>query len=186
MTGGHGICDDRLALAPSAGGNDCGPGLVPGTAAATAGAVRRNVIFVLSDDHRYDFMSCLPQCPKFLQTPNMDRMAREGAHLVNAFVSTSLCSPSRASILTGQYMHHHQVVDNQRAVPAGTVFFPQYLQQAGYQTAFVGKWHMGHDDDDPRPGFDHWVSFRGQGTYFDPTLNINGQRQTFAGYTQTS
>ncbi len=143
----------------------------------------RNVIFVLSDDHRYDFMSCMPQCPPFLKTPNMDRMAREGAHLVNAFVSTSLCSPSRASILTGQYMHHHRVVDNQRAVPEGTTFFPQYLQQAGYQTALVGKWHMGHDNDQPRPGFDHWVSFQGQGTYFNPTLNINRQRQTFVGYT---
>ncbi len=146
-------------------------------------SVRRNVIFVLSDDHRYDFMSCVPQCPKFLQTPHMDRMAREGAHLLNAFVSTSLCSPSRASILTGQYMHHHQVVDNQRAVPAGTLFFPQHLQQAGYQTAFVGKWHMGHDNDEPRPGFDHWVSFPGQGVYFDPTFNINGEHQTLTGYT---
>jgi N-acetylglucosamine-6-sulfatase len=142
----------------------------------------RNVIFVLSDDHRYDFISCVPGAPAFLETPHMDRMVREGAHLVNAFVSTSLCSPSRASILTGQYMHHHRVVDNQRAVPEGTVFFPQYLQQAGYQTALVGKWHMGHDDDQPRPGFDHWVSFRGQGTYFNPTLNINGQRQEFKGY----
>jgi N-acetylglucosamine-6-sulfatase len=110
-------------------------------------------------------------------------MAREGAHLAEAFVSTSLCSPSRASILTGQYMHHHRVVDNQRPVPPGTVFFPQYLQQAGYQTAFVGKWHMGHDIDDPRPGFDHWVSFKGQGTYFDPVLNTNGQRRTHEGYT---
>ncbi len=146
-------------------------------------ASRRNVILVLSDDHRFDFMSCMPQCPKFLQTPNMDRMARQGAHLVNAFVSTSLCSPSRASILTGQYMHHHRVVDNQRAVPAGTTFFPHYLQKAGYQTAFIGKWHMGHDNDQPRPGFDHWASFRGQGTYFDPTLNINGQHQTLTGYT---
>ena len=107
----------------------------------------------------------------------------EGARLANAFVSTSLCSPSRASILTGQYMHHHQVVDNQRPIPAGTRFFPAALQRAGYQTAFVGKWHMGHDDDAPRPGFDHWVSFRGQGVYFDPTLNVNGRRQTFTGYT---
>lgn len=143
----------------------------------------RNVVFVLSDDHRYDFMGFMPQAPEFLETPAMDRMARAGAHLANAFVSTSLCSPSRASILTGQYMHHHQVVDNQRAVPAGTTFFPQYLQQAGYATAFIGKWHMGHDQDDPRPGFDRWVSFRGQGTYFDPQLNIDGQRGQFEGYT---
>ena len=143
----------------------------------------RNVVFVLSDDHRYDFMGFMPDAPEFLETPAMDRMAREGAHLENAFVSTSLCSPSRASILTGQYMHHHRVVDNQRPVPEGTTYFPQYLQRAGYSTAFIGKWHMGHDHDEPRPGFDHWVSFRGQGTYFDPLLNINGQRQQFQGYT---
>ncbi len=144
---------------------------------------KRNVILVLSDDHRYDFMGFMKGAPAFLKTPNMDRMAREGAHLANAFVSTSLCSPSRASILTGQYMHNHRIVDNQRPAPPGTVFFPQYLQKAGYQTAFVGKWHMGHEHDDPRPGFDHWVSFKGQGTYFDPTLNINGERKTFEGYT---
>jgi len=144
---------------------------------------RRNIIFVLSDDHRYDFMGFMKNAPAFLETPNMDRMARRGAHLANAFVSTSLCSPSRASILTGQYMHHHRVVDNQRPVPKGTVFFPAWLQKAGYRTAFVGKWHMGHAHDEPRPGFDHWVSFKGQGTYFDPVLNTNGKRKPFKGYT---
>ena len=142
----------------------------------------RHIIFVLSDDHRYDFMSCHENAPRFLETPNLDRLATEGAHFTNAFVSTALCSPSRASILTGQYMHHHRVVDNQRPVPEGTVFFPQYLRDAGFVTAFVGKWHMGHDNDQPRPGFDHWVSFKGQGVYFDPTLNINGRRQQFIGY----
>ena len=74
----------------------------------------RNIVLLLSDDHRYDFMGFMDRAPGFLETPNLDRMAREGAHLVNAFVSTSLCSPSRASILTGQYMHHHGIVDNQR------------------------------------------------------------------------
>jgi len=142
----------------------------------------RNVVFVLSDDHRYDFMGFHEKSPKWLETPAMDRMAREGVHLANAFVSTSLCSPSRASILTGRYMHHHQVVDNQRPVPKGTVFFPQHLQKAGIQTAFLGKWHMGHDDDRPRPGFDHWASFKGQGKYADPLLNINGERKQFKGY----
>lgn len=160
-----------------------GPGC-PGTAAETVdGPAPRNVVLVLSDDHRYDFLGFLSAAPRFLETPHLDRMAAQGAHLANAFVSTSLCSPSRASILTGQFMHRHRVVDNQRPVPAGTVFFPQYLQQAGYQTAFVGKWHMGHDDDAPQPGFDHWVSFRGQGEYFDPVLNINGHRETVPGYT---
>jgi len=144
---------------------------------------RRNVVFILSDDHRYDFMGFMQGAPSFLETPNLDRMAREGAHLANAFVSTSLCSPSRASILTGQYMHHHRIADNQRPEPEGTVFFPQYLQKDGYQTAFIGKWHMGHDDDSPRPGFDYWASFKGQGTYFDPILNINNERHQFKGYT---
>lgn len=144
---------------------------------------RRNIVLMLSDDHRYDFMGFMNEAPAFLETPNMDRMAQQGAHLVNAFVSTSLCSPSRASILTGQYMHNHHIVDNQRPEPEGTVFFPQYLQKAGYQTAFIGKWHMGHEDDSPRPGFDYWASFKGQGTYFDPMLNINNKRQKFEGYT---
>ncbi len=147
------------------------------------GKAKRNIILLLSDDHRYDFMGFTENAPAFLETPNMDRMAGQGAHLANAFVSTSLCSPSRASILTGQYMHHHHIVDNQRPEPAGTVFFPQYLQKAGYQTAFIGKWHMGHETDDPRPGFDHWASFKGQGVYFNPTLNINNEHRTFEGYT---
>ena len=80
----------------------------------------RNIVFILSDDHRWDFLSFMPEAPKFLETPHLDRLAKEGAHLRNAFVSTSLCSPSRASILTGQFMHHHRVVDNQRPEPSGT------------------------------------------------------------------
>ncbi len=146
-------------------------------------SAKRNIIFVLSDDHRYDFMGFMAEAPDFLETPNLDRLANQGTHLVNAFVSTSLCSPSRASILTGQYMHRHRIVDNQRPEPEGTVFFPQILQASGYETAFVGKWHMGHDHDRPRPGFDHWVSFKGQGIYFDPTLNINNTHKALTGYT---
>ena len=141
----------------------------------------RNVIFILSDDHRYDFMGFMGR-PPFLETPNMDRLARKGAHLQNAFVCTSLCSPSRASILTGQYAHKHGVVDNNTRVPRGTIFFPQYLQEIGYETAFMGKWHMGHESDEPRPGFDRWVSFRGQGVYYDPTLNIDGKKVKREGY----
>ncbi|MDH3583980.1 MAG: sulfatase-like hydrolase/transferase, partial [Phycisphaerae bacterium] len=156
--------------------------LLCGCAFAADADPPRNLVLILSDDHRYDFMGFMPQAPEFLETPNLDRMAARGAHLQNAFVSTSLCSPSRASILTGRYMHHHRVVDNQRPVPQGTVFFPQLLQKAGFETAFVGKWHMGHDNDQPRPGFDHWASFKGQGVYQDPELNINGERQKFKGY----
>lgn len=140
-----------------------------------------NVIFILSDDHRYDFMGFMNKVPG-LKTPNMDRLAREGAHLQNTFVTTSLCSPSRASILTGQYAHTHTVVDNQAPLPKGLIFFPEYLQKAGYQTAFFGKWHMGNTDGSPQPGFDEWISFRGQGKYWNPTFNINGQRVEKKGY----
>ena len=149
---------------------------------ANLGKASQNLVLIVSDDHRYDFMGFHPKAPEWLETPTLDKLAQKGAHLSNAFVTTSLCSPSRATVLTGQYMHNHRVVDNQRAVPEGTRFFPQYLQNAGYHTAFIGKWHMGHEDDSPRPGFDHWVSFVGQGDYFDPTLNINGEKKAFKGY----
>jgi N-acetylglucosamine-6-sulfatase len=150
---------------------------------AIEGATPRNVVFILSDDHRYDAMSFMGH--QFAQTPNMDAMAAEGVHLENAFVTTSLCSPSRASILTGLYTFRHRVIDNQRAIPEGTVYFPQYLQQAGYSTAFIGKWHMGGVSDDPQPGFDRWVSFRGQGSYVPQEnlpLNVDGQHIPQKGY----
>ncbi len=134
-----------------------------------------NIIFILSDDHRYDAMGFMNKIPG-LQTPGMDRMAAEGAHIKNAFVSTALCSPSRASILTGQYAHTHTVVSNDAPMPPKLTFFPQSLQKKGYQTSFFGKWHMGNTDDQPQPGFDHWESFQGQGVYYDPVFNINGKR----------
>lgn len=135
-----------------------------------------NVIFILADDHRHDFMSFMPNRVPWLKTPNLDRIAREGTHCQNAFVTTALCSPSRASILTGLYTHLHKVVDNMAPEPKGLTYFPQYLQQAGYQTAFFGKWHMGDEGDHPRPGFHQWVSFKGQGVYYNPTLNVNGKQ----------
>jgi arylsulfatase A-like enzyme len=145
-----------------------------GNGGKTAASKPLNVVFILSDDHRYDYMGFMNRVP-WLQTPNMDRMAREGAHIRNAFVTTSLSSPSRASILTGMYSHSHRVVDNSAPLPQGLTFFPEYLQEAGYRTAFFGKWHMGNDSGDPQPGFHHWEGFRGQGEYYNPRINTNGE-----------
>ena len=113
-----------------------------------------NIIYILTDDHRYDFMGFTGKVPG-LQTPGLDQMAKEGIYIKNAFVTTALCSPSRASILTGQYAHTHTVVDNDAPLPANLVFFPQHLQKQGYKTAFMGKWHMGNTGDQPQPGFNH-------------------------------
>ncbi|WP_316831104.1 sulfatase [Pedobacter aquatilis] len=134
-----------------------------------------NIVFILSDDHRFDFMGFTGKVPG-LETPVMDFMAKNGAYLKNAFVTTSLCSPSRASILTGQYAHTHTIVDNNAPMPEGLKFFPQYLQEHGYQTAFMGKWHMGDTDDLPQPGFNKWISFKGQGVYYSPVFNIDGKQ----------
>ena len=144
----------------------------------TAGTKPRNVIFFLTDDHRYDFMGFTDRLP-WLKTPNMDRLYKEGAWFKNAFVTTALCSPSRASILTGAYSHVHTIVDNFAPEGPGNIYFPQYLQKAGYQTAFFGKWHMGNEEDYPRPGFNHWESFKGQGVYYNPQLNIDGKQMTY-------
>jgi N-acetylglucosamine-6-sulfatase len=148
------------------------------------GVKPRNVVFILSDDHRYDAMSFLGH--QFANTPVMDSLAKNGAYVKNALVTTALCSPSRASILTGLYTFRHRVIDNNRPIPPGTVYFPQYLQKAGYATGFIGKWHMGGESDRPQPGWDHWVSFAGQGEYLPPTpdytLNVDGKRVKQKGY----
>lgn len=143
-----------------------------------------NIVFILTDDHRYDAMGFMDH--PFMRTPHLDSIAEEGVHLNNAFVTTSLCSPSRASILTGLYTHKHRVIDNQRLEQKDAVYFAQYLQQQGYDTAYIGKWHMGQKSDHQRPGFSHWVSFAGQGHYLPPndawTLNVNGERVKQKGY----
>jgi N-acetylglucosamine-6-sulfatase len=160
----------------------CQPGRPVKALRPMAGVKPRNVVFILSDDHRFDAMGFLGH--PIVQTPNLDRIAARGVHLRNAFVTTALCSPSRATILTGLYAHQHKVVDNNTPVPAGTTFFPEYLQRAGYQTALVGKWHMGGDAGGPQPGFDHWVSFKGQGSYLPSPdgLNVDGKAVPQKGY----
>jgi N-acetylglucosamine-6-sulfatase len=141
---------------------------------------RPNVVFVLTDDQRWDCMSCAGH--PFLKTPNMDRIALEGVRFANAFVTASLCSPSRASFLSGLYPHAHKVINNFTEYPDHLPSYPRALQAAGFNTAYIGKWHMGEANDEHRSGFDHWASHKGQGKYYGTEFNINGKRQTIDGY----
>lgn len=135
---------------------------------------RPNILLILTDDHRFDALTSAGH--PFLETPSLDRLVHEGALIKNAYVTTSLCSPSRASILTGLYAHNHGVIDNYHPVRDDLTFFPQKLQEAGYKTGFIGKWHMG-DTEEPQRGFDYWVSFKGQGIYWphDSGLKVQGR-----------
>lgn len=155
-------------------------------AAAAPPGPRPNILFIITDDQRYDAFSAsgFGGMLSFLKTPHMDRLATEGVHFRNAFVTTSLCSPSRASMLTGQYAHTHGVnsTDLGRDLKPGARIFPQLLQQAGYETGLIGKWHLGKDSELPKPGFDFWAAFRELGAYFDPVLNVNGTRTPTHGY----
>ncbi len=153
----------------------------------------RNIVFVLMDDLRFDGLGFLQ---REVQTPNLDSIAAQGSYFPNAVVTSSLCSPSRATILTGMTARNHGIVDNNNSTEKGLTFFPKYLQDAGYQTGFFGKWHMGDHHDGPRQGFDKWVSFAGQGAYY-PTdaiaphllekgvvnqLNVDGKHVDQKGY----
>jgi N-acetylglucosamine-6-sulfatase len=142
---------------------------------------RPNIIVILVDDMRWDEFGAAGH--NYLKTPNIDRIAKEGASFVNAFATTPLCSPSRACFLTGQYAHTNGIIDNtarnEQSHRLNT--FPKQFHDNGYATAFIGKWHMGNDDS-KRPGFDYWVSMKGQGEAIDPALNINGKQQTVKGY----
>ena len=142
---------------------------------------RPNILFVLVDDMRWDEFG--EGGHNYIKTPNIDRVAQEGANFKNAFTTTPLCSPSRACFLTGMYAHSNGITDNlARNEQSHTLnTFPAQLNSAGYETAFIGKWHMGNDDT-PRPGWNLWVSLKGQGEANDPNFNINGERMQIKGY----
>lgn len=134
-----------------------------------------NVLVILTDDQRADAIGLGGS--KHLKTPNIDRLGKEGVYFRNMFCTTSLCSPSRASILSGLYAHTHGVTNNFTEYPTGFKSFPMVLQASGYDTAYIGKWHMGEENDEPRPGFNWFVTHKGQGKYFDTEFNLNGQRR---------
>jgi N-acetylglucosamine-6-sulfatase len=159
------------------GGSSSGPTPAPGVP-----VVRPNFVVIVADDMARDLFGAGHRFP-FYELPNLDRLAARGVLFDRAFVTTSLCSPSRATMLSGLYAHTHGVLGNEaRDLAPGTATYPMLLQQAGYKTAFVGKWHMDSSKDTPRPGFDYWLSFKGQGAYEDPTLDENGRSVKRTGY----
>src|SRR5450631_1005630 len=142
---------------------------------------RPDIIVVVVDDLRWDEFGAGGH--PYLKTPNIDRLAHEGASFTRAFHATPLCSPNRACILTGQYTARHCIYNNEDRSLLSHLLptFPQELQRSGYATGLVGKWHMGNDPT-PRPGFDYWVSFQGQGKILDPELYEDGRLQKVPGY----
>jgi arylsulfatase A-like enzyme len=142
---------------------------------------RPNIIVIVVDDLRWDELGMAGH--PYLETPNVDRLASEGAWFSNAFHAVPLCSPNRASILTGQYPSRHGIIDNvaRDRMSHRLETFPQALQRAGYETAFFGKWHMGNDPT-PRPGFDRWAAIPGQGRTTNPELYEDGRIHTVEGY----
>ncbi|HYD55781.1 MAG TPA: sulfatase-like hydrolase/transferase [Burkholderiales bacterium] len=142
---------------------------------------RPNLLVILVDDLRYDEFGAGGH--PYMKTPHIDRLAREGALFERAFHTTPICSPNRASIVTGQYASRHGIIDNV-ARDAMSHRLPNYhleLQRLGYETTHLGKWHMGNDGK-PRPGYDHWVSFDGHGRIENPLLNVDGKYVKHTGY----
>jgi arylsulfatase A-like enzyme len=150
------------------------------------GAAKPNFLFVYTDDQRWDAMSCVQQeqgdkgrFPWF-QTPNMDRLAREGVRFRNAFVINSLCAPSRSNFLNSQYSHLNGVANNHTPMPLDTVNHATVLRKNGYVTGYFGKFHHGQQPE--RPGFDVIASFIGQGKYVDCPMNVNGKMTPTKGW----
>src|SRR5438270_483054 len=155
--------------------------LIVALASLLPGAEKRpNVVFVLTDDQRSDTISLNER--SVVKTPNIDRLGNEGVYFRNAFCTTSLCSPSRASILSGLYAHSHCVLDNFTEYPNDLPSFPRALHDAGYATGYIGKYHMGEENDEKRPGFDYFVTHKGQGKYWDTEFNVDGERKVLPGY----
>jgi arylsulfatase A-like enzyme len=140
---------------------------------------RPNIVFILSDDHAWQALSAYGDPRHLNETPNIDRIAKEGMKFDHCLVNNSLCGPSRASILTGTYSHINGFYNNCNCRFDGSqITFPKLLQQAGYQTAMIGKWHL---ESDPT-GFDHWEILPGQGVYYNPSMIRDGKKVHHPGY----
>lgn len=140
-------------------------------------AARPNILLLFTDDHAAHAMSCYGS--KVNRTPHLDRIAESGMRFDRCFVTNSLCGPSRATILTGKYSHANGFRQNGDRFNGAQTTFPKLLQQSGYQTAMIGKWHL---ESDPT-GFDHWEVLVGQGPYYNPPMIRNGERVKHDGYT---
>ena len=137
---------------------------------------------IIADDMAYGLFGPGKRFP-FVNLPNLETLSSRAAFFERAMVTTSLCSPSRATLLSGLYAHRHGVPGNESTdISPDIPTYPQILHATGYETAYVGKWHMDARTDMPRPGFDYWLSFRGQGVYVDPVLNENGKSFKRTGY----
>jgi arylsulfatase A-like enzyme len=146
-------------------------------ASSAFGQQRPNIIYIMSDDHDADAISAYNK--KLISTPNIDRIASEGILFTRCFVGNSICSPARATLLTGQHSHKNGVRDNFTRFDSSKTTMPKLLQQAGYQTAMIGKWHL-HSYP---TGFDYWKILPGQGLYYEPRLiSMNGDTNTYHGY----
>ncbi|WP_435011736.1 sulfatase family protein [Tundrisphaera lichenicola] len=142
-------------------------------------AKRPNIVFLFSDDHAYQAISAYNDPRKLVETPNIDRIGREGMRFDRCVVPNSICGPSRASILTGKYSHINGFYNNSNCRFDGSQpTFPKMLQGSGYQTAMIGKWHLGSDP----TGFDEWHILPGQGVYYNPPMIHNGKREQHKGY----
>lgn len=140
-------------------------------------AQQTNIIYIMSDDHDADAISAYNK--KFIATPNLDRLAKEGMRFNRCYVGNSICTPARATLLTGQHSHKNGVKDNRARFDSSRISMPKLLQQAGYQTAVIGKWHL-HSYP---TGFDKWLIFPGQGLYAEPRLiQMTGDTVTYKGY----
>src|SRR5271170_5557625 len=139
-----------------------------------------NIVFIFSDDHAYQAISAYNDPRRLIETPHIDRLAREGMRFDRCVVPNSICGPSRATVLTGKYSHRNGFYNNTNSTfDGGQTTFPKLLHAAGYQTALVGKWHLVSDP----TGFDFWHILPGQGVYYNPPMIENGKHVAHQGYT---